>query len=171
LCYIKTLAGILPAPEETFMHVHVTTSAELIRCPDNTSYLVRAYPGAHFIRHAFPSRSAAASYADIAAKHGYIAAAMTLDATYQPESKPLTPVSDAPTNASEDTARFNYQPKPAEQASPEEIKAAFGHVAYWKQEYRRLLNLVRGGVSAERERRLRILMEEALNNIAVYASN
>ena len=66
--------------------------------------------------------------------------------------------------------RLDYQPRPAEEASAEDIKAAFGHTAYWKYEYMRLLNLVRAGVPAERERRLRILMEEALNNIAVYAA-
>jgi hypothetical protein len=161
------------------MHVSASTSAEVIAAPGNACYLVRAYPGAHFLRYAFPTRSAAVTYAEITSRQGYIAAAMTLDAEHAPStpyasstsstsptpSASLTPVSES---------RLAYSPT-IETASAEDIIEAFGHVAYWRIRHRELSAALSAHLDAptpdlKRINRLRLLMQDAMNNIEIYSN-
>lgn len=149
------------------MHTTPRASADIVAAPGNSGYLVRAYPGGHFLPQFFTCKRDAATYAHLVVSDGYIAAVCTLDALRAPAIKHNIP---APLTTVSNTARFAYEPPAPQPVSDEDILTAFGPVAYWKREYRRLLTLMRAAETPKRERILRILMEDALNNIAIHAA-
>jgi hypothetical protein len=152
------------------MHITPRASADLVAAPGNSGYLVRAYPGGHFLQNFFTCKRDAATYAHLVVSDGYIAAASTLDALRAPASAdnrpaPLTEVSNA--------ARFAYEPA-TETASAEDIIAAFGHLAYWRFRYRELaereaaLTADPNLNATKAHRRAYLLMQEAIQMIEIY---
>lgn len=150
------------------MHITPRASADLVAAPGNFGYLVRAYPGGHFLQNFFTCKRDAATYAHLIVSDGYIAAATTLDASRAPASAdnrpaPLTEVSNA--------ARFADEPV-TEIPSAEDIITCFGHLAYWRFRYHELAGreaaLAADPTAIKAHRHAYLLMQEAIQMIEIY---
>lgn len=151
------------------MHITPRASAELVAAPGNSGYLVRAYPGGHFLQNLFTCKRDATTYAHLIVSDGYIAAATTLDALRAPASADNKP---APLTGVSNTARFAYEPPASEVPSAEDIIASFGHLAYWRFRYRQLAEreaaLASDPAAAKAHRLTYLLMQEAIQMIEIY---
>lgn len=161
------------------MHTTPRASAELVAAPGNSGYLVRAYPGGHFLQNLFTCKRDASVYAQLIVSDGYIAAATTLDASRAPTSADNEP---APLTEVSNTARFAYEPPATEVPSAEDIIASFGHLAYWRLRYRELAEREAAlWVAAEAtpddpsaikaHQRAYLLMQEAIRMIEIYSDD